>query len=1034
MRYKKIIATLLSAALILQMAAPSFGAPGTTVAAPGTTASAPETTEVEEVYGPGTVSQNETGLPLGLHGMELSAQQIIEKQELSELVKNMEDSIEGKDYRADRVYFTYDDESEAEEIADCYGADLTDYGYGVGVIELEDMAELEEELSVSELLTLAADTSNNLPAVYPDIAHKTTDYRTSGAEESYPVNDPYYYRQWAHSFTGTEEAWAAGITGEGVKVAIIDTGVDHNNEDLAGNLIGGYNAVRNVEGDYDDTKYSADAGHGTHVAGIVAAETDNGAGGCGIAPKASIMPIRVFEKVYDSEDEEWGLTAYSSKIVRGVNYAVNHDADVINMSIGSAYGDPAEKRALENAERRGVVTVCAAGNDYSDCVEYPAALDCTISVAALSPAPYEVGGEAEYYSYEDADYDEDYVTMVLKQYDPADGAVLSKYSNTGDTVDIAAPGSAIYSTMLDDTYCYKNGTSMASPVVAGAVALILQSRPKLLASHSASRTEVVRNILKKTAKHDTYEDTEDDRYTDFWFGTVLWNRGHMDLGLDIAAAVAAGMAADELEAPSVEEYTQSYDSKNLLSGEGRAIYLNNPNSVGEIYYTTDGTKPDPESAQLYDGEKGIPLNFSGRLTLKAVAAYRDVVSPVMEYTEDFKAVPTSISVNDISVMKGKKAVLKMDVSPEYATLPDITWNSGSSFSVKKSRGTYYLKAIADSTGETVTGSAKAPNGTVIPVSVNARTITDKTTKLEVAKNITLAVASHMGEVTEEKLEEKNVKIRTVNLAECIVSEGGADDFVFRSSNPKVAEVDMNGVVSAKKSGRAVITVTANDGSGRKAKCRVNVITPVVSINRIITSTGFDSVGMDGGAAVPIARGGRIKLTASLNDYDSLGKKYDRPTNSKIDWSIEGESYGAQISSKGVLKMSWDDEVAQAAEEGRSIKVVAKAADGYGAEETILFKIYDRHDSFDFNPGIKRSFAMNLGAYYSNELGYGIEILDGEYRYDSYITTLSRDDVLLFYTDEYGDECIQPLKKGRVKVTYTVPDGSGMRLTQTIRVK
>ena len=169
-------------------------------------------------------------------------------------------------------------------------------------------------------------------------------------------------------------------------------------------------------------------GHGTHVAGIIGAGV-NGVGIVGVAPEVTILPVRVL----DSN----GVGA-NSDIGAGITWAVDHGANVINISIGSNTNSPSVSSAVDYAVQRGVTVVAAAGNNHQlsppDVPQYPAALDSTVAVAALSQS----GG-------------------------------IAGYSTTGAYVDVAAPGSSIWSSIPPSTWGTKSGTSMASPHVAALI-------------------------------------------------------------------------------------------------------------------------------------------------------------------------------------------------------------------------------------------------------------------------------------------------------------------------------------------------------------------------------------------------------------------------------------------------------------------------------------------------------------------------------------------------------------------------------------
>lgn len=231
-----------------------------------------------------------------------------------------------------------------------------------------------------------------------------------------------------------------------VTVAVIDTGIDRKQPDLKSRILPPYNVL-------DPAKQPFTDAHGTHVAGIIAAEKDNGIGGYGINPNAKILPIDVF-------GGQWGTTDYA--IAEGILYAVSQNADVINMSLGGPVESPILEEAVKKAVDAGITIVAAAGNDYGESISYPAAYEGVISVSATN-----------------------------------DKNKLAEFSSYGAYVDMAAPGEAIYSTMFDflkgSTYAELSGTSMASPIVAGVASLLKSKYPDL-------KPHEVEAILTMTAK------------------------------------------------------------------------------------------------------------------------------------------------------------------------------------------------------------------------------------------------------------------------------------------------------------------------------------------------------------------------------------------------------------------------------------------------------------------------------------------------------------------------------------------------------
>ncbi|KMY52470.1 hypothetical protein AC625_21960 [Peribacillus loiseleuriae] len=274
--------------------------------------------------------------------------------------------------------------------------------------------------------------NNNVQLVTPSVLYK-----------SFGIKDPKAIEQYHLSLLNV--AKAQSLAGkQPVTVAVIDTGIDRKHPDLKNTLLPGYNTTDPLSQPFVDS-------HGTHVAGIIAANKDNGIGGYGIAPNVKILPIDVFDG--------WFASDYS--IAEGILYAVDHGAKVINMSLGGPFPSPLIEDAVNTAINKGVVIVAAAGNDGEDFVNYPAGYEGVISVGAVDKK-----------------------------------SELTYYSTYGASVDLVAPGDEVYSSVYDyskgSSFTKMSGTSMASPVVAGAAALLLSKYPDLTPTQ-------VKYILKQTA-------------------------------------------------------------------------------------------------------------------------------------------------------------------------------------------------------------------------------------------------------------------------------------------------------------------------------------------------------------------------------------------------------------------------------------------------------------------------------------------------------------------------------------------------------
>ena len=275
-------------------------------------------------------------------------------------------------------------------------------------------------------------------------------------------------KDWGADAVNAPEVWEQGYTGEGVVVAVLDTGVDYNHDDLKNNIWTNQGEIVgngidddgngyiddvygwNFDGNYKNTMDVS--GHGTHVSGTIAGE-DNGFGVTGIAYDSQIMPVKVLD------DNGSGT---NTAVAEGIYYAVNNGADVINLSLGGSLPSSEVSEAVKYASNQGVTVVMAAGNSGGQTPLYPA--------------------------------------RYANQYGIAVGAIdenenMASFSNRAGAQEltyVTAPGVDIYSTLPDNRYDSYSGTSMATPHVAGVVALMLSANPDL-------DNNEIRQILEETS-------------------------------------------------------------------------------------------------------------------------------------------------------------------------------------------------------------------------------------------------------------------------------------------------------------------------------------------------------------------------------------------------------------------------------------------------------------------------------------------------------------------------------------------------------
>lgn len=303
------------------------------------------------------------------------------------------------------------------------------------------------------------------------------------------ANDAFYPQQWSLKNTGQstgtvgadiniESAWAVTEGSSETLVAVIDSGADLDHPDLVAKLVTGFDFVNN-DNDPDDPEHNGpeddySLGHGTHVAGIIGASTNNGTGVAGVCPTCRLMPLKVLDATGNGN---------ASKVAQAIYYALENEADIINTSLGTPQLSITLQEAVDAAYDANVPIIAAMGNKGLNQREYPAAFSKAIGIGFT---------------------------------DHSDRRLFD--SNYGTWIDLVAPGEMILNTGLDGEYVFFSGSSMATPHVSGVVGLLHALNPNFT-------VEDVRNVLRSTAADQIGLASEDTPGFDIYYGA-----GRLDAG------------------------------------------------------------------------------------------------------------------------------------------------------------------------------------------------------------------------------------------------------------------------------------------------------------------------------------------------------------------------------------------------------------------------------------------------------------------------------------------------------------------------
>ena len=464
-------------------------------------------------------------------------------------------------------------------------------------------------------------------------------------------NDANYWKEWHLEKINAPSAWDVSTGDSGVVIAILDSGIDSSHPDLAAKIVPGYNA-------YDNNSDTSDVGgHGTMVAGSAAAISNNGAGVASVAWQNPLMPIRVT----DTQG-----SGYASTIAKGLTWAADHGARVMNISFSGVAASSAITSAAQYVAGKGGLVVAAAGN--CGCADPTAENLYILSVSATNTDD-----------------------------------TLASFSSTGSYVDVAAPGVSIQTTVQGGGYSSVSGTSFSSPITAGVLALMMSANPALGPS-------VLEYLLESTAV-----DLGSPGF-DKSFGF-----GRIDAAAAVNAALASAQPPPDTTAPSVS--ISSPASGSVVSGVATVdVTAFDDRGVSRVELYVDGALLATDTAAPFSfawdtsrtasGSRGLQAkafdasgNVGTSATVQVTVATTDTTPPQVRITSPTtgstatKSVKIALSATDSSKLTTLQAFvdgvsLGSSACSASSCSATFTWNAQ-----KATRGSHVLSGVAyDSAG------------------------------------------------------------------------------------------------------------------------------------------------------------------------------------------------------------------------------------------------------------------------------------------------------------------------------------------------
>jgi len=760
---------------------------------------------------------------------------IADKEMMSEHLSDLEGLISGINYASDEIIVSAENEEEARMYADAFAGTLIDCEYGYALIRLNTDPDVKE-VSVKDVVFASTDCEIALPAAWPNYYGEYLDDYSVGEEiietdseletysefETYRYNDPCLRDsnenyQWQHYLMQTNKAWQAGYTGNGVSVAVIDSGVYNGHEDISLKGFYKWNGSDMVSAEPSD-----DNGHGSHCTGIVGAKANNGRGGCGIAPNASLYAFRISTMENDTEV----ISMYA--VGKSINKAVETlGVNVISISIGSVEYSKDLESAVNNAYDSGVAVFVASGNDSSSTILYPATFDKAIAVAAVNQ-----------------------------------NNAITSFSNVSSKVRYTGPGYQIYSTYNkgSNSYTMMNGTSQATPCVAGAAALFLSS-----GQVTGTGKEKVENLLKLMDKSCVSSG-------------VGKGTPNLAKGLGLASSTTAPL-------PPVAKILNKIVQSSVTKAEVAVSVSVSAEAGAKIYYTVnngsikykDGVLSDNA---IYLGETSGSIKISGAasntLKLIAVSSENGLASKEASYTIKLEPKVSSVEItaaNDVnSVSRGAAIQLTAKVTPSYAKNKAVTWQfaDGTAPAGVTLSSAGKLSTKANSTVKSVKIRATAKDGSgasgIYTVNIN------DPLKIKSVKATPASYTVNDGETVTP------VILTTYN--DNTTSED-ASIYKWTSSNESIASCtcssDKKLSIKGISIGKTTITGIDKSGQGKKITISVTVNQRISNI----TVSGYERV----------AQGKSIKVSADITPA--------KVTDKKLNWEIKSVPAGTTASECGV---------------------------------------------------------------------------------------------------------------------------------------